>query len=275
MAVTATTARVAMPRRGRHDPVEARESKMARGHLIRAKKRSDGAPVDKRSVFGRHPLFGNLPPADIDALVAYARVERFRKAATIFHKGDSGGGMMAVLEGQVKISVPSAEGKEAVLNIIRVGQVFGEIALLDGRPRTADAIAMTDCDLLVLDRREFVPLLRANPDLALRIMELLCARLRRTSEQVEDVMFLHLEGRLAKALLRLADEQRDGDAASLCVAITQRELGQMIGMSRESTNKQLQDWQRQGWVKLIKGGVEIVDHDALEDMTDAVHDGEG
>src|SRR5262249_26345289 len=158
----------------------------------------------------------------------YARVERFRKGATIFHKGDPGSGLMAVLAGEVKISVPSAEGKEAVLNVIPAGSVFGEIALLDGRPRTADAVATEDCDVLVLDRREFVPLLRANPDLALRLMELLCGRLRRTSEQVEDVMFLDLEGRLAKALLRLAGEQGRGGAPATQVRITQRELGQMI-----------------------------------------------
>jgi len=159
--------------------------------------------------------------------------------------------------------VPSAEGKEAVLNVIHAGSVFGEIALLDGQPRTADAVAMEDCDLLVLERREFVPMLRQNPDLALRLMELLCARLRRTSEQVEDVMFLDLEGRLAKALLRLAREQgRDGATAAL-VRITQRELGQIIGMSRESTNKALRDWQRRGWVRLVKGGVDLVDRTAL------------
>jgi len=243
---------------------------MTRGHLIRARKRTGGAPIDKRDIFSRHPMFGNLPAGDIDMLAGYARIERFRKGATIFHKGDPGVGLMAVLSGQVKISVPSAEGKEAVLNIIRAGQVFGEIALLDGQSRTADAVAMTDCDLLVLDRREFVPLLRANPDLALRIMELLCARLRRTSEQVEDVMFLHLEGRLAKALLRLSEDQGDAGAPSAKVAITQRELGQMIGMSRESTNKQLQDWQRQGWVRLIKGGVELLDRAALEAMTESL-----
>ncbi|MBL8700608.1 MAG: Crp/Fnr family transcriptional regulator [Alphaproteobacteria bacterium] len=243
---------------------------MSRGHLIRARKRVDGQAVDKRAVFVRHPLFGNLPPEDIESIASYARVERFRKGATIFHKGDLGAGLMAVLLGEVKISVPSSEGKEAVLNIIRAGQVFGEIALLDGQPRTADAVAMSDCDLLVLDRREFVPLLRSNPDLALRIMELLCARLRRTSEQVEDVMFLHLEGRLAKALLRLSRDQGQGGESARCVAITQRELGQMIGMSRESTNKQLQDWQRNGWVKLVKGGVEIADPTALDAMTDPI-----
>lgn len=242
---------------------------MTAGHVIRDKRRNGGAPVDKRAVFGRHPLFGDLPPSDIEKLAAYARVDRFRKGASIFRKGDASSGLMAVLEGQVKISVPSVDGKEAVLNVIHAGQVFGEIALLDGRPRTADATAMTDCDLLVLDRREFVPLLRANPDLALRLMELLCARLRRTSEQVEDVMFLNLEGRLAKALLRLAEDDWEPGGTRARVTITQRELGQMIGMSRESTNKQLQEWQRRGWVRLVTGGVELLDRPALAAMTDS------
>jgi CRP-like cAMP-binding protein len=230
------------------------------------KRRTGVSTLDKRDVFARHPMFGQLPAAQIDMIASYARVERFRKNATIFFKGDPGTGLMAVLRGQVKISVPSVSGKEAVLNIIRAGQVFGEIALLDGEPRTADAIAMADCDLLILDRREFVPLLRANPDLTLQIMALVCARLRRTSEQVEDVMFLHLEGRLAKALLRMAREQGDNGAPASSVSITQRELGQMIGMSRESTNKQLRDWQQRGWVKLVKGGLEILHRDALEAM---------
>lgn len=236
---------------------------MSRGPTIRAKHRAGGAPVDKRAVFAAHPLLGALPAADVERLAAYARVERFAKGATIFHKGDPGTGMMAVLVGQVKISVPSAEGKEAVLNVIEAGSVFGEIALLDGQPRTADAVAMADCDLLVLDRREFVPVLRQHPDLALKLMELLCARLRRTSEQVEDVMFLDLEGRLAKALLRLAREQGRVGAPAAMVRITQRELGQIIGMSRESTNKALRDWQRRGWVALVKGGVELRDRAAL------------
>jgi CRP-like cAMP-binding protein len=236
---------------------------MSRGPTIRARRRAGGAAVDKRAVFAAHPLFGALASRDIDHLAGYARVERFRKGATIFHKGDPGAGLMAVLAGEVKISVPSPEGKEAVLNLIPAGSVFGEIALLDGQPRTADAVAMTDCDLLVLDRREFVPLLRANPDLALRLMALLCGRLRRTSEQVEDVMFLDLGGRLAKALLRLAREQGRGGASAPQVRITQRELGQMIGMSRESTNKALRDWQRRGWVRLVKGGVAIADEAAV------------
>jgi len=236
---------------------------MSRGPTIRARRRAADGAIDKRAVFIGHPLFGSLPASDVERLVAYARVERFRRGGAIFHKGDEGTGLMAVLAGQVKISVPSVDGKEAVLNVIQAGSVFGEIALLDGRPRTADAVAMTDCDLLVLDRREFVPMLRDHPELALRLLELLCARLRRTSEQVEDVMFLDLEARLAKALLRLADEQGRVGMPAATVRITQRELGQIIGMSRESTNKALREWQRRAWVRLVKGGVELRDRKAL------------
>lgn len=239
---------------------------MARGPLIRARRRSGGDPIDKRAVLARLEIFAGLPPAEIDKLANYARVERFRKGATLFHKGDTGVGLVAVHRGQVKISVPSADGKEARLNTMRAGEFLGEIALLDGKPRTADAIAETDCDVVILDRREFQPLLRSSADLCLRIMQVLCARVRRTSEQVEDLTFLHLEGRLAKTLLRLAREQGEGGRLANPVLLTQRDLGQMIGMSRESTNKQLQDWQRRNWVRLVKGGVEIVDHEALEDM---------
>jgi CRP-like cAMP-binding protein len=168
------------------------------------------------------------------------------------------------LKGQVRISVTSAEGKEIVLNIVRPGEVFGEIALLDGRPRSADAVTMTDCDVLVLDRREFIPFIKAHPDVALKLIEVLCARLRRTSEQVEDMLFLDLAARLAKTLLRLSR-----DLKSTTIAITQKDLGQMVGLSRESTNKQLRAWERRNWVKLVKGGVALTDTEALGEIAAA------
>jgi CRP-like cAMP-binding protein len=174
-----------------------------------------------------------------------------------------------VLSGTIKIASVTADGKEVVLNLIGVGQIFGEIALLDGKPRTADASALSDCELVVFERRDFLPMLRANPDLALRIIVLLCARLRRTNEQVESVMFLPLEARLAKTLLRLAAEQGEAVGRPVStIAVTQRDLGQMIGMSRESTNKQLQAWQRQGVVELVKGGIELRAPDRLADLAD-------
>jgi CRP-like cAMP-binding protein len=227
--------------------------------------RADAAA--RRAIFAGHELFGGLPAQDIDMLAGQARRASHRKGTVIFARGDEGRSLMAIRSGTVRISTMTADGKEAVLNMLRAGQVFGEIALLDGKPRTADATAATDCELVVLDRAEFVPLLRANPDLALRIIALLCARMRRTSEQIEDVMFLPLEARLAKALLRLAAEQGAGvEAPARLVSVTQRDLGQMIGMSRESTNKQLSAWQREGWVRLTKGGVEILSPEALDSI---------
>jgi CRP-like cAMP-binding protein len=225
--------------------------------------RSQG-DVLRRSLAG-HPLFGALPERDLEALVRHAHTQRYPRGTTIFAKGDVGSSMMGVLSGTIKIASVTAEGKEVVLNLIGVGQIFGEIALLDGKTRTADATALSDCEVLVVERRDFLPLLRSNPDLALRIVLMLCSRLRRTNEQVESIMFMPLEARLARTLLRLAAEQGEAAAGKPVrkVAVTQRDLGQMIGMSRESTNKQLMAWQRAGTVTIVKGGVELRDLDVL------------
>ena len=160
---------------------------------------------------------------------------------------------------------PSADGKDAVFNLINEGAIFGEIALLDGRTRTADAVAATDCQLMVIDRRDFLPLLRSQQELAIKIIDVLCDRLRRTSEQVEDIMFLDLPGRLAKALLRLTDAASQSDRK---LAMTQGDLGEIIGMSRESTNKQLRDWQERKWIKLERGGISVLQPNALRTIAD-------
>ena len=220
-----------------------------------------GAP-DRKAILEGHPLFSGLSADIIERLCAYAKMKDIKRGATIFTKGEPGQSMFAVCGGTVKISVPSAEGKDAVFNFIDEGGIFGEIALLDGRPRTADAIAITKCQLMMIDRRDFLPLLRSHPELAARIIDVLCTRLRHTSEQVEDIVFLDLPGRLAKALLHLAGG-RDASAQSQKIAITQREIGQVIGMSRESTNKQLRDWQRRKWIKVERGSIVILQHAAL------------
>lgn len=222
--------------------------------------------LDREAVLRAHPLFSGLSADIIERLCAYAKMKEIKRGATIFTKGEPGQSMFAVCGGTVKISVPSAEGKDAVFNFIDEGGIFGEIALLDGRPRTADAIAITKCQLMMIDRRDFLPLLRSHPELAARIIEVLCTRLRHTSEQVEDIVFLDLPGRLAKALLHLAggrDASAKSQKSGQKIAITQREIGQVIGMSRESTNKQLRDWQRRKWIKVERGGIVILQHAAL------------
>src|SRR5262249_60862788 len=135
----------------------------------------------------------------------------------------------------------------------------------DGRPRTADAIAMTDCELAVIDRREFVPFLRSQPDVVLKFIDILCLRLRHTSEQVEELMFLELPARLAKTLIRLTSEA-GASASDRKITITQREIGQMIGMSRESTNRQLRDWAKRKWIRIERAGITVLDAGALSEL---------
>jgi CRP/FNR family transcriptional regulator, cyclic AMP receptor protein len=224
--------------------------------------------LDKLAPLRNHPLFREFPPAVIEHFGTYMTRRSVRRGATIFAKGDPGTGLMAVLWGSVKISVPTADGREAVLNIINPGEIFGEIALLDGRPRTADAAAMDDCELMVIDRRDFIPFLREQPDIALKFIEILCARIRHTSEQVEDVMYLSFPGRLAKTLLQLTGGP-EAPAAHRNVRITQRELSSIIGMSRESTNKQLRAWENRKWVRLQRGGIAVLNPAALAKLAEA------
>jgi CRP/FNR family transcriptional regulator, cyclic AMP receptor protein len=218
--------------------------------------------LDKLAPLRNHPLFREFPPAVIEHFGTYMTRRSVRRGATIFAKGDPGTGLMAVLWGSVKISVPTADGREAVLNIINPGEIFGEMALLDGRPRSADAAAMDDCELMVIDRRDFIPFLREQPDIALKFIEILCARIRHTSEQVEDVMYLSFPGRLAKTLLQLTGGP-EAPAAHRNIRITQRELSSIIGMSRESTNKQLRAWENRKWVRLQRGGIAVLNPAAL------------
>ncbi len=177
-------------------------------------------------------------------------------------KGDPGTCLFAVHSGTVEISVPSIDGRNAVVNLIKEDEIFGEIALLDGRPRTADAVAFVDCTLMVIDRRDFLPLLREQPDIAVKLLEILCARVRRTTEQVEELMFLNLRGRLAKTLLRLSDAASPPGQ----LAITQRELSEIAGLSREEVNKQLQVWSKDALVRLERGGIFVLKRAALADV---------
>jgi CRP/FNR family cyclic AMP-dependent transcriptional regulator len=221
-------------------------------------------PSEKRRLFEGHALFGQLPSADLDALLLHARVERYPAGRAIFAKGSPGRAMMAILKGNVRISTPSPAGPDIVLTILSAGEVFGEIALLDGEDRTADATAIGDCELLVLDHREFVPFLERRADLCILLLKLLCQRLRQTDQQFEEAMFGRLEGRMAMALVRLANNTPPNAKGGIALRITQQELAGMVGAARESVNKQLHVWQNAGKLRLGKRLIEIADVGALE-----------
>ena len=224
---------------------------------------------DKHALLRAHPFFKDLGEAVSDRLAPRIISTKVKKGAVIFRKGDIGSKLYAVRLGAVRISATSEQGKDAIFNLVIPGELFGEIAFLDGGQRTADAVAIDNCELMVIERRDFIPILRDDPEIAIRLINILCARLRRTSEQVEDIVFLGLPNRLAKVLLHLYQPSATALPSSK-IHVTQREISQMIGVSRESANKQLQDWQRRKWLKLERGGIVIFAPDALRDLVTAV-----
>jgi CRP/FNR family cyclic AMP-dependent transcriptional regulator len=223
-----------------------------------------GAPGTKLAVLRKHPYFCDLDPEAFDQLCRYAKHTTLKRGSAIFSKGDPGNSLVAVIRGTVKISISSAEGRSAILNLIGAGEIFGEVALLDGLARTADATANTDCEIFVIDRREFLPFVRSQPALAMKFIELLCARLRWTSDQVEQVILQDLPGRLASALIRLTEKHKLAPGGRRTIAITQQEISEMVGMTRESINKQLRAWAARNWVRLEHGAIVVLDTESLQ-----------
>jgi CRP/FNR family cyclic AMP-dependent transcriptional regulator len=213
-------------------------------------------------------LFRKLTPDQRSALAGRAHMRRFQAGDTIFLMGAQHDSMMAVLSGQVKISMTSSEGREIVLAILNPGEVFGEIAMLDGKPRSADAKALTDCNLAVLDRRDVLGALEGNSAAWLGLIEVLCSRLRKTDHHLVELALMGLPARLAKVLLRIIDPQSaqraKGDGRSS--RLSQYELANMVGATRENVNKCLQEWRRGGIIRMEKRVISIADRPALEDL---------
>jgi CRP-like cAMP-binding protein len=212
-----------------------------------------------RKLLQRSPLFAGIDDHSQGELAAQAVLRSFGASEPICRLGDPGLSMMAVVTGTVRISLPSMKGKEIILADLPAGELFGEIAMLDGKPRSADATALTKCELLVLERRHVIPFLEKNPAICLKLTEILCARIRRSDERMADIAFLDLPTRLAKVLLNHPGKTLGPAKLSLL----QRELAEMAGGTRENVNRCLREWQRRGIVELKGGWTTILKADEL------------
>jgi CRP/FNR family transcriptional regulator, cyclic AMP receptor protein len=219
---------------------------------------------DARRVLGECVLFRDLDAEERNVLFARVRTRSYAAGETIFLMGSVGDSLMAVLSGTVRISMPSPDGKEIVLAIIQPREVFGEIALLDGKERTADAKAIGPCSLAILERRDVLAFLKDNPKVWPKLVDVLCARLRKTDQHIAEIALLGLPVRLAKALLRMTGGDGDKPARGAQIQLSQRALGNMVGATRESINKCLREWQRQGMVHVEGTVLTIADRSALE-----------
>jgi CRP/FNR family cyclic AMP-dependent transcriptional regulator len=209
----------------------------------------------KRAALLVSPLFQAMKPEEVDQILKLASERHAPRGSTIFQKGDEGSSMMAVLRGRVRVSAVSAEGREITLNVISPGQIFGEIALLDGKPRSADATASEDTLLLVVERRQFLPFIRQNEGIQLRLVAVLCERLRSTSLALESLALFDLPARMARLLLKLGEDygRPNPDGLRIDLKLSQRDISTLVASSRESVNKQLRVWRDDGLVDLQAG----------------------
>lgn len=223
------------------------------------------AQGEKERLLGGSFLFKALDAEARRELASYAQMRQYRAGAPIFHTGDPGNSLMAIAAGTVRISLLTPTAREVVLAELTAGDVFGEVALLDGGERSAAATAITNCSLVVLDRRFVVRQLESQPKLAIRLVELLCARLRRSDERMLELSFLDLPSRLARTLIRATTPPAGSDARPVAkLSLSQTVLANMVGSSRENVNRCLRGWQKSGIIDLRGGWLVIVDRSALQ-----------
>jgi CRP/FNR family cyclic AMP-dependent transcriptional regulator len=191
------------------------------------------------SYFKQVSIFTDLADDELRELTAVAKRRTFRAGEVIFHREDPGQVLYTIKEGKVKICIISPDGQEISLAVLGKGEYFGEFALLDGLPRSTDAIALEKVECYSLQRSDFHNAILKNPKIALHVLEGLSKRLRNTDQMVEDLIFLDVYGRVAKKLLELADTHgvKVDDGIRIEVRLTQQELASMVGASRESVNK--------------------------------------
>lgn len=218
--------------------------------------------MDKLAVLNDHPLFKSINQAMTARVAARALPRLAEGGSMLYRRGDEGASLHLLLSGAIRLSARSKNGKNTVLNIMFPGDVFGELAFLDGGCHIADAVAMENSSLLIIQRRDFLPVLHAYPGLAVRLIEMLCGRLRLASGQMEDISFLDLSQRLAKALLHLHSRGQLQDKGET-VRISQLQLSQLAGGTRESTNRRLSHWHKMNIIGIERNNIVVRRPEAL------------
>lgn len=224
------------------------------------------AQVDRiKTMLQTKSVLGSLPESELEELARRARTVAFVKGATIYRRGDEADHMMLILAGRLKISNITDDAREVVLNFLGEGDLTGELAALDGNPRSADATALERMEVAVLYRRDFMPALERNPAALIEIIRLLSEKLRMASNMVEHSQ-LQMSSKAANGLLRLASVhgRKTGEGILLDLKLSQRDLGGYLGLSRENTSRELGRLRDQGLIKIDGTRIVILDTEALQ-----------
>nr|WP_239579495.1 Crp/Fnr family transcriptional regulator [Microlunatus panaciterrae] len=212
------------------------------------------------------PLFKGLEDEAASALSAAMGTIRLSKGEILFHEGELEDRLYVVVKGKIKLGRSGSAGRENLLAVLGPGQMFGELSLFDPGPRSTTATAVTNCELRTLEHDELMTWLTGRPEVARGLLGQLAARLRRANDVVADLVFSDVPGRVAKALLDLATRfgERKDDGIHVHHDLTQEELAQLVGASRETVNKALADFAARGWIRLEPRSVTLIDVDRVE-----------
>ena len=219
-----------------------------------------------KTVIERNRLFRGLGSRTIERIAALAIRKSYAADTVVFMRGDPGDSLCGVVSGRVRISASRPGGKEIFLNIMGPGDAFGEIALLDGKPRTASATTLARTELIIVQRDRFADLLATEPALATHLIQLLCERVRWTAQMTEDSALLGVPARIAKRVLSLARLHGGEPVKGTKLTLSQEELAQFLGLSRQVINQNLQAWKQGGWITCSRGSITLADVPALENL---------
>lgn len=223
------------------------------------------------------PLFEGLSTEQMAKVAALVSIRACPARQVVVTQGEPADALFAIVKGRLKVASSGPDGRDTVLGIMAEGEVFGEVALLDDGRRSATCTAVEPCELLVIERAQFMELLEQSPGIAIKLLQVLAGRLRRLSQRSEDAAFLDVASRLARSLLDLAtrfgERRRDsGSGMYITLKLSQQELGDLVSATRESVNKHLNDWTRQGILEIHGGRMLIVDIDSLRRLARVTDD---
>jgi CRP/FNR family cyclic AMP-dependent transcriptional regulator len=220
---------------------------------------------DAERVLRRAPLFEGLDEENARGLRRQLTEVKLSRGEHLFQEGQDGDRLFVVLDGKMKLTRAAVDGRENLLGVLGPGEMFGELSLFDPRPRTSSASAVTDATLAALGHDALRRMLQDHPEVSLHMLQALARRLRRANDVVADLVFTDVPGRVAKNLLDLADRfgEQEKDGLHVHHDLTQEELAQLVGASRETVNKALADFAARGWLQISARSVLILDVDRL------------
>ncbi len=224
--------------------------------------------MEKKSVLKRVPLFSKIEDKELEKIAEISHLKKYRKDEDIFSEGEVGDALYILVSGVVKVFRTSSDGRIKTLALLQKGDFLGEMAILEKEIRSANVRAVEDAEMLVINRRDFEASLTTNPQIAFKIMETLCARLRDADEQIESLTFQNVSGRLVIALLDLAEKHgvQTKKGIKINMELTHQELSEMVGTAREVVSRVLNDFRKTNCIEIEKHYVTITDKEELKKM---------